>query len=73
MDHAIAWPALITGIAVALACASALVALRTTGHQRTSTSGSWQRAVTFLALALLLLFGTLLAFWALNLRGTLGR
>jgi hypothetical protein len=73
MDNAIAWPALIVGTLLALASASGLVTVRLMSSQRTAANRSWLAPITSLLLSLLLLAGFLLALWALNLRGTLGR
>lgn len=73
MNNPIAWPALIVGAILTLISASLLVALRVPSSSDRPTTAGWVKPITGLALTLLLLAGLLLALWALNLRGTLGR
>ena len=73
MANTIAWPALVTGVALALAAGTALVTARGVLAPRVPDRVSWVPPVVFLVCSLLLIAGVLIALWALNLRGTLGR
>jgi multisubunit Na+/H+ antiporter MnhF subunit len=73
MANTIAWPALVTGGALALAAGTALVTVRGVLAPRTPDRVSWVPPVALLVCGLLVMAGVLLALWALNLRGTLGR
>lgn len=73
MANSIAWPALVTGIAMALAAGTALATVRGVLSPRAPARVSWVSPVVLLMCSLLLITGVLLALWALNLRGTLGR
>jgi hypothetical protein len=73
MANTIAWPALVTGVALALAAGTALVTARGFLAPRALDRVSWLPPVVLLACSLLLIAGVLVALWALDLRGTLGR
>jgi len=73
MANTIAWPALVTGIALALAAGAALVTASGALAPRAPDRVSWVPPVVLLVCSLLLIAGVLIALWALNLRGTLGR
>ncbi|HML98463.1 MAG TPA: hypothetical protein PKD75_08290 [Tepidiformaceae bacterium] len=73
MTNTIAWPALVTGVALALAAGTALVTVRGVLAPRAPDRLGWVPPVALLVSSLLVMAGALLALWALNLRGTLGR
>lgn len=72
MANTIAWPALVTGVALALGAGTALATARGVLATREPDRVSWMPPVVLLACSLLLIAGVLIALWALNLRGTLG-
>ncbi len=72
MANTIAWPALVTGGALALAAGAALLTVRESSHRAPDRVG-WVLPVALLVCSLLLMAGVLIVLWALNLRGTLGR
>ena len=73
MANTIAWPALAIGVALALAAGTALATARGVLARRAPDRVSWVPPVVLLVCSLLLIAGVLIALWALNLRGTLGR
>ncbi len=73
MDNAIAWPTLIAGVIAALGSVTVVVYLRSQGRHRSPREGSGLAPLAYLVLVLVMLAGVLLALWALNLGGTLGR